>query len=97
MMTRAGSSSVFDGVDKATCILYVPDGSVELYQAAPVWSEFQNIKPISSTGIKDILMTDGEKHDIYDLQGRKVKAKTTSLDGLPNGIYIVNGKKIILK
>jgi hypothetical protein len=92
-----GGSSVFEGVDKTTCILYVPEGSVELYKTAPGWSEFQNIKPISSTDIKELLMTDGEMHDIYDLQGRKVKVKASSPDGLPKGIYIINGKKMILK
>ncbi len=96
-MTRADGNSVFDGVNKSTCILYVPEGSVDLYKVAPVWKDFQNILAIGTTGIKEIIMTDGEYHDIYDLQGRKVKAKATSLDGLPNGIYIVNGKKIILK
>ena len=92
-----GGSSVFEGVDKTTCILYVPEGSVELYKTAPGWSEFQIIKPISSTDIKELLMTDGEMHDIYNLQGRKVKVKASSPDGLPKGIYIINGKKMILK
>ena len=96
VMTRADGSSVFDGVDKATCILYVPEGSVELYKAAPVWSEFQNILAISSTGINGIIKN-GEPQDIYDLQGHKVKAKATSLEGLPRGIYIINGKKTTLK
>ena len=94
MLTRTDGSSVFDGVDMATCILYVPEGSVELYKAALVWCEFQNIMPLSSTGIKDILMTDGEAHDVYNLQGRKIKAKATSLEGLPPGVYVVKGKKI---
>ena len=97
MMTRADGSSIFEGVDKATCILYVPEGSVELYKTAPVWCEFQNILAIGSTGIKEILMTDGESYDIYNLQGRKVKVKATSLEGLPRGVYIINGKKTILK
>ena len=35
--------------------------------------------------------------DVYDLSGRKVAHQVTSLDGLPNGIYIVNGKKILKK
>jgi uncharacterized protein YjdB len=35
--------------------------------------------------------------DVYDLSGNKVLHRVTSLDGLPNGIYIVNGKKIMKK
>ncbi len=96
MITRTGGNSVFEGVDKATCILYVPEGSVELYKVAPVWNEFQNILAIGSSGIYAVIKN-GEPQDIYDLQGRKVKAKATSLEGLPRGVYIVNGKKTILK
>ena len=96
-MTRADGNSVFDGVDKATCILYVPEGSVDLYKAAPVWKDFQNILTIGTTGIKELIMPDGEAHAIYDLQGRKVRAKSASLEGLPRGIYIINGKKISIK
>ena len=36
-----------------------------------------------------------EPFDVYDLSGRKVAHQVTSLDGLPKGIYIVNGKKIL--
>ena len=38
-----------------------------------------------------------EPFDVYDLSGRKVANQVTSLDGLPHGIYIVNGKKILKK
>ena len=51
-LTGADGGSVFESVDKETCFLYVPDGSVDLYKAAPVWNEFKNIFPMSK---KDIL------------------------------------------
>ena len=38
-----------------------------------------------------------EPFDVYDLSGRKVRHQVNSLDGLPDGIYIVNGKKILKK
>ena len=44
----------------------------------------------------DELMTSGNL-DIYDIRGRLVKKSATSLDALPKGIYIVNGKKISVK
>ena len=94
--TRTDGSSVFDGVNKNTCILYVHEGSVDAYRAAPVWKEFKNILPIkTSTGINGIEQTDGEPFDVFTLSGQKVKSKATSLDGLPRGIYIVKGKKVI--
>ena len=93
-LTRSSGDDVFDGVNKNTCILYVPEGSVDAYKAAPVWKEFKNILPIkTSTGINGIEQTDGEP--FFTLSGQKVKSKATSLDGLPHGIYIVKGKKVI--
>ena len=38
-----------------------------------------------------------EPFDVYDLSGRMVLHHVTSLDGLPKGIYIVNGRKVIKK
>jgi len=38
-----------------------------------------------------------EPFDVYDLRGRKVMQRVTSLDGLPAGVYIVNGKKVLKK
>ena len=38
-----------------------------------------------------------EPYDVYDLSGRKVLNQTTTLDGLPEGVYIVNGKKMLKK
>lgn len=97
MITRADGTSVFEGVNKETCILYVPEGSVDLYKAANVWKDFVNILPIGSTGINGIVLTNDNPQDVYDLHGCKVKSKTTTLEGLHNGIYIVNGKKQLIK
>lgn len=34
---------------------------------------------------------------VYTLSGQLVRANTTSLEGLPKGIYVVNNKKVIVK
>lgn len=39
----AVSDNTFDGVDKATCQLSVPRGTLALYKAAAVWKEFEKI------------------------------------------------------
>jgi len=51
------------------------------------------------TGIKNIDENAAriEPFDVYDMSGRKVLNQVTSLDGLPRGIYIVNGKKMLKK
>ena len=39
----------------------------------------------------------GEGSEYYDLQGRKIERGTSSNGKLPKGIYIVNGKKVVIK
>lgn len=72
-------------------VLHVPTGSESLYKVAPGWKQFWTH---SSTAI-DGVVPDGEPFDVYDLQGRKVCSGVTSLEGLPKGVYIVKGRKII--
>ena len=51
-----------------------------------------------TTGVKAIdEAPDTAPFDVYDLSGRKVRHQVTSLNGLPKGIYIVNGKKVLKK
>ena len=40
---RKKDGKFFEGVNKQTCIIKVPGGSVDLYQQAKVWKEFENI------------------------------------------------------
>ena len=51
------------------------------------------------TGIENIEETPAltEPYDVYDLSGHKVRHQVNSLDGLPDGIYIVNGRKMLKK
>ena len=92
--TRSGASSVFEGVDKNYCILYVPDVSVSKYRAAEGWKEFRDIRGISTLGINEVVF-EGKAMDVYDLNGRKVLRQATSLHELPKGVYIINGRKVV--
>lgn len=94
--TRATASSVFDGVDKENCVLYVPKGCVEKYRTAEGWGEFVHIVEMEGTGINSLTITNNV-FDVYDLSGRMVRTAVSSLDNLPKGIYIVKGKKMILR
>ena len=42
------------------------------------------------------IAVDGKPVDIYSVDGKLVRSKATSLDGL-KGLYIVNGKKVMVK
>ena len=50
----------------------------------------------SASGISDC-NTDNQPFGVYSLSGTMVKKDATSLNGLPKGIYIVNGRKMVVK
>ena len=50
-----------------------------------------------TTGIDVLSQGEIEPYDVYDLSGRMVLHQVTSLEGLSNGVYIVNGKKVLKK
>ena len=83
---------IFNGaVDYDKCILYVPVGTKQSYANSEVWKYFTHIVEENvSTNISNINV---EKKSVwYTLQGVKLFAK-------PNipGVYIHNGKKIIVR
>ena len=50
------------------------------------------------TAIHDRTADGRTAHDnVYTVSGRHVGCGSASLDGLPNGIYVVGGKKVIKK
>ncbi len=51
----------------------------------------------TSTGIQGIETNSKVAGNVYDISGRIVRKNATSVNGLANGIYILNGKKYIAK
>ena len=35
--------------------------------------------------------------DVYSLAGRKLRSQVTVVSDLPRGVYIINGRKVVLK
>lgn len=70
--------------------LYVPAGTQSDYQAADYWKNFFNVVSDDETLIEKV---NGEETDdvVYDLMGRRV---TVPQKG---GVYIVNGKKTVIR
>ena len=95
------TEEVFTNRTNAT--LYVSKGSKSAYQAAANWNEFKEIIELEATGIKTIdlsLTPDSSPKDEgseywYDLQGHRIV--NPSNGQLPKGIYIHQGKKIVVK
>ncbi len=75
-----------------SCTLEVPHGTLSAYQAAEQWKEFFFIQEgEASTGISNIVVQPTTDTSTYHtLDGREVKNPG-------KGIYIVNGKKVLIK
>ena len=84
---------VFGNVPTNTCTLHVPIGSKVKYQAADVWKEFNIVEDLP-TGIVSIdnsqLTIDNDVW--HTLNGTRLNGKPTKA-----GVYIVNGKKVVIK
>lgn len=90
-LTNDGVSgiSVFEGVDKSTCVLYVPYGCLDKYREAPVWGDFVHIvemEPVSVDGLRAASIKHEEWYDVY---GRKL-----NIQSVRKGLYIHNGRKV---
>lgn len=62
-------------------------------------SGFENEED-NTTGIENLLFESGiltHSADVYSIDGQLVRSKALNLNGLPKGVYIVNGKKYVKK
>ena len=83
----------FENINKSKCILYVPNGAKEKYSITEGWKEFKEIVEISdTTGINAVTLY-LEKNEVYNLKGQRI----TENENLTRGIYIVNGRKVLIK
>ena len=92
------SINTFDGVNTKECKLFVPKNSIDAYKKANGWKEFFLIEG-TTTGIINNIYNKTENVDVYTIDGVKClsKASVNEINALPKGIYIINGKKIIIK
>ena len=53
----------------------------------------------NTTGINQTIVDNQgpQNADIYTVNGQLVRAGSSSIEGLPKGIYIVNGKKLVVR
>ena len=91
-------SGVFFYINTSKCKLIVPKNSLDAYKQADQWKDFSLIEG-STTGITNTVYNKAGLADVYTIDGTKrlSKASTDEINALPKGVYIVNGKKIIIK
>jgi hypothetical protein len=68
-------------------VLATPEGERVWLNSLPAYAV--------TTGIANVRNT--EAFDVYDLSGRKVRSQSHSLEGISSGVYIINGKKTVIK
>jgi hypothetical protein len=90
------ASETFDYGTFFNVTLYVPKGTAAKYSLTGGWMYFQKIiEEGSITAINDVEAdnTLNTANAIYDTNGKRLPV--TSLDELPSGLYIINGKKVV--
>ena len=56
-----------------------------------------SLSDIPDTSISNITADDNKRHDIFNSLGMKVGTDTTPAKGLRKGLYIMNGRKVIIR
>ena len=83
------SENVFSNDAYINACLYVPTGRKFAYEKATPWKNFYIVE-MDFTGIDNVKAENGNVKTVYDLSGRAVKNPA-------NGVYIINGKKVLVK
>ena len=59
--------------------------------------EKRMVDGIETVATPDVAPGDAEHQTVYDLQGRKVETGNQKWENLPKGVYIVNGRKVVVR
>ena len=87
------TSDVFKNVLENTCTLHVPIGSGDAYRNADVWKEFNIVEDLPTNIVSiDNSQSIFDNEVWYTLNGIRLNGKPTKA-----GVYIVNGKRVIIK
>lgn len=90
--------TVFAPGSAAKITLIVPDAAYASFTSDPFWKEF-NVQKASS-GIEDIISPDGNvSRAVYNISGQYITtiAAEEEVNSLPAGLYIIGGKKVLVK
>ena len=59
--------------------------------------EKRMVDGIETVATPDVAPDDAKRQTVYDLQGRKVETGNQKWENLPKGVYIVNGRKVVVR
>lgn len=87
-------TQALDDINKWSCTLKVPMESLTAYQQADQWKDFFFMEGVE-TSINSIKPNNG-KSDAYNTDGRLIQ-RNADMKNLKKGLYIINGKKVLVK
>ena len=91
---------LFEGVGTASApaTLEVPEQFKDNYQAKfngnMFYGGYFTLKGVTSV---NSILSENQPQDVYSLNGTLLRKNATSLKSLPKGVYIVNGRKVVIK
>lgn len=92
---------VFDSSVYTNATLYVPGQQFSLYKSTIPWDKFSSIKELNDSGVySPILLNSNEYTSVYSLTGISltkgdIEQKNNALE--QSGLYIIGGKKVVVK
>ena len=89
-LTMPDNVSNMDNVRIVTLILDTRTGEI-------LNADLCSLSDIPDTSISNITTDDNKRHDIFNSLGMKVGTDTTPAKGLRKGLYIMNGRKVIIR
>ena len=92
--------TAIDDLDLSLRTLYVPKGTRNKYMNTDGWKKygFRGIKEfVPFDGIKELKAVTNHKHTVYDINGRPATLPAAQKPELRGSVYIVDGKKYIVR
>ncbi len=89
-LTMPDNVSNMDNVKIVTLLLDTRTGEI-------LNADLCSLSDIPDTSISNVTTDDNKRHDIFNSLGMKVGTDTTPAKGLRKGLYIMNGRKVIIR
>ena len=87
----SGNANIFADVVYDNAKLYIPNGTKSFYDKREPWNLFFYIVEMDFTGIDEVKSENEKVEGIFDLSGRRITEISEP------GLYIINGKKVLVK
>lgn len=95
-----GDQQLLGTVTDGSTVFALPTDAATQYAVTALYASGQESMPVyvgSPTGIQTLRYHGMLTFDVYSLDGRLVRRGATSLGGLTRGVYVVNGRKVVIR